>query len=260
MRLGLLALALIVWELASPPRAELRPAGAGCGLGAWTSLVVTPSFASDFGVTLWRIASGFALATLVGLPLGLLLGASRTLGEFLEPVLTVMNTVSSTIWAIFALIWFGLSNFTTIFVVFMTAMPLILTNVWQGTRTVNADYIELARTFRMPRRMVLTKIYLPSILRRSSRVRASRSASAPVWFSCGIVGGQQRDRLSAAPIRRSRADRPSLRLDADAGDVDDLYRGALAQTPGASPLRLEAQGAALTLVPSTVRCRDRRCP
>uniref|UniRef100_UPI0013D580E4 ABC transporter permease subunit n=1 Tax=Escherichia coli TaxID=562 RepID=UPI0013D580E4 len=93
---------------------------------------------------------GFLLAVAIGLPLGLLLGASSILGEFFEPVLTVVNTVSSSSWAIFALIWFGLSNWTTIFVVFMTAMPLILTNVWQGTRTVNADYVELARTFRMP--------------------------------------------------------------------------------------------------------------
>ncbi|WP_261401982.1 ABC transporter permease [Chenggangzhangella methanolivorans] len=46
----------------------------------------------------------------------------------------------------------------------MTAMPLILTNVWQGTRTVNADFIELAQTFRMSRAQVLTKIYLPTIL------------------------------------------------------------------------------------------------
>ena len=164
MRLGLLALSLVVWQLASLDAPSFVLPGPRAVWSAWISLVVTPSFAEDFGITLWRIVGGFALAVLVGLPLGLLLGASRALGAFLEPVLTVMNTVSSTIWAIFALIWFGLSNWTTIFVVFMTAMPLILTNVWQGTRTVNVDFIELAQTFRMSRRKVLTKIYLPSIL------------------------------------------------------------------------------------------------
>ena len=76
----------------------------------------------------------------------------------------IINTVSSTIWAIFALIWFGLSEATTIFVVFMTAMPLILTNVWEGTRQVNPDLVELARSFRMTRGQVLRKIYLPMIL------------------------------------------------------------------------------------------------
>jgi NitT/TauT family transport system permease protein len=119
---------------------------------------------ANLGITLGRVGVGFVLAALVSVPLGIVLGANRRLGEFFEPVLPVLNTVSSAIWAIFAIIWFGISNATTIFVVFMTSMPLIITNVWQGTRSVNADFIELAHTLRMPGRKVMTKIYLPTIL------------------------------------------------------------------------------------------------
>jgi NitT/TauT family transport system permease protein len=118
----------------------------------------------NLGITFWRVGCGFVVAAVVGLPLGIILGANRRLGEFFEPVLPVLNTVSSAIWAIFAIIWFGISNATTIFVVFMTAMPLIITNVWQGTRAVNADFIELARVLRMPDWKIMTKIYLPTIL------------------------------------------------------------------------------------------------
>jgi NitT/TauT family transport system permease protein len=119
---------------------------------------------NNLGITFWRVAVGFAVAALVGLPLGIVFGANQRAGEFFEPVIPVLNTVSSAIWAIFAIIWFGISNATTIFVVFMTAMPLIITNVWQGTRTVNADFIELAQVLRMPRWKVMSKIYLPTIL------------------------------------------------------------------------------------------------
>jgi NitT/TauT family transport system permease protein len=164
LRLGLVALLLLVWQIASLGAPAFVLPGPKRVYDAWSALVASDSFWRDFGITFWRVLCGFVLATVIGVPLGLVLGASRTLGEFFEPVLTVINTVSSSIWAIFALIWFGISNWTTIFVVFMTAMPLILTNVWQGTRTVNADFIELARTFRMSRRQVLTKIYLPTIL------------------------------------------------------------------------------------------------
>ena len=118
----------------------------------------------NLAITLGRVATGFLLATAIGLPLGIVLGANKRLGEFFEPIIPVMNTVSSAIWAIFAIIWFGVSNATTIFVVFMTAMPLIITNVWQGTRGVNADFIELAHTLRMPSHKVMVKIYLPTIL------------------------------------------------------------------------------------------------
>jgi len=119
---------------------------------------------SNLAITLWRVSVGFVVAALIGLPLGIVLGANKRAGEFFEPVLPVLNTVSSAIWAIFAIIWFGISNATTIFVVFMTAMPLIITNVWQGTRAVNADFIELAQVLRMPNWKVMTKIYLPTIL------------------------------------------------------------------------------------------------
>jgi NitT/TauT family transport system permease protein len=119
---------------------------------------------NNLGITLWRVAVGFAVAALVGLPYGIVLGANKRAGEFFEPVIPVLNTVSSAIWAIFAIIWFGISDATTIFVVFMTAMPLIITNVWQGTRAVNPDFIELAQVLRMPRWKVMTKIYLPTIL------------------------------------------------------------------------------------------------
>jgi NitT/TauT family transport system permease protein len=164
LRLALVGLVLLIWQIASLGTPSfILPAPARVA-DATMTLLASPSFFDDLGITAGRVCAGFALAAVIGVALGLVLGASRTLGEFFEPVLTVINTVSSSIWAIFALMWFGLSNWATIFVVFMTAMPLILTNVWQGTRTVDADYIELARTFRMSRAQVLAKIYLPTIL------------------------------------------------------------------------------------------------
>ena len=150
----LISLTLPHYILPGPPR-------------VWSSLTLISGNGdlwANLGITLGRVTAGFVFATLVGLPLGILFGANRRLGDFFEPIIPVMNTVSSAIWAIFAIIWFGISNATTIFVVFMTAMPLIITNVWQGTRTVNADFIELAHTLRMPDRKIMIKIYLPTIL------------------------------------------------------------------------------------------------
>jgi NitT/TauT family transport system permease protein len=114
--------------------------------------------------TLGRVVAGFLLAVLIGVPAGILLGSNRAIGSFFEPVLPVMNTVSSAIWAIFAIIWFGLSPMTPIFVVLMTALPLIATNVWQGTQAVQADFVELAAALRFSRAKTLVKIYLPSIM------------------------------------------------------------------------------------------------
>jgi NitT/TauT family transport system permease protein len=163
-RLSLLGAAVGLWWFASLSVPHYILPGPARVWDALMLIIDNGDLWNNLAITLWRVTVGFVLAALVGLPLGILLGANKGAGEFFEPVLPVLNTVSSAIWAIFAIIWFGISNATTIFVVFMTAMPLIITNVWQGTRTVNADFIELAQVLRMPQWKVMTKIYLPTIL------------------------------------------------------------------------------------------------
>ena len=163
-RLALVGFVVAIWWVISLSMPHFIFPGPPRVLSALAAISANGDLWHNLGITLGRVAAGFLLATSIGLPLGIVLGANKRLGEFFEPIIPVMNTVSSAIWAIFAIIWFGVSNATTIFVVFMTAMPLIITNVWQGTRTVNADFIELAHTLRMPQGKVMWKIYLPTIL------------------------------------------------------------------------------------------------
>lgn len=163
-RLGLVGAIVSVWWLLSTGIPHYILPGPARVWNALAQISANGDLWNNLGITLGRVGIGFIMATLIGLPLGILFGAHKKLGEFFEPVIPVMNTVSSAIWATFAIIWFGVSNATTIFVVFMTAMPLIITNVWQGTRTVSADFIELAHVLRMPSWKVMVKIYLPTIL------------------------------------------------------------------------------------------------
>src|ERR1043166_8584303 len=163
-RIALAAIVVAIWWLSSLSVPHYILPGPARVWQALQLITANGDLWNNLAITFWRVAVGFAVGALVGLPLGIVLGANRRAGEFFEPVIPVLNTVSSAIWAIFAIIWFGISNATTIFVVFMTAMPLIITNVWQGTRAVNADFIELAQVLRMPDWKVMSKIYLPTIL------------------------------------------------------------------------------------------------
>ena len=163
-RLALVGVIVLVWWLLALRVPHYVLPGPARVWNALAQISASGTLWQDLAITLGRVGTGFILATLIGLPLGIIFGANRKLGDFFEPVIPVMNTVSSAIWATFAIIWFGVSNATTVFVVFMTAMPLIITNVWQGTRTVSADFIELAHVLRMPAWKVMVKIYLPTIL------------------------------------------------------------------------------------------------
>lgn len=163
-RVVLVVLLLGVWWIAARRMPVFVMPGPERVAQALVTLLHSPSFFRDLGATLYRVLAGFALAAVVGAPLGVALGASPRAARFFEPLLAIVNTVSSAIWAVFAIIWFGISNATTIFVVFMTAMPLILTNVWQGALTVDAQHVELARSLRFSPAQIMRKIYLPTIL------------------------------------------------------------------------------------------------
>jgi NitT/TauT family transport system permease protein len=160
----LVALLLAAWWLAALRMPQFVLPGPGRVGHAFLVMVHGGTFFEDLGITMYRVVAGFLLAAAIGAPLGIALGASPRTARFFEPLLSIINTVSSAIWAVFAIIWFGISNATTIFVVFMTAMPLILTNVWQGALTVDANHVELARSFRMTHLQIMRKIFLPTIL------------------------------------------------------------------------------------------------
>jgi NitT/TauT family transport system permease protein len=163
-RLALVVLLIAIWwsaSLATPSYVLPSPQRVWARI---VQLTLSGDLPYNLMTTLARVLVGFLLAVAIGVPGGILLGSHRAIGNFFEPILPVLNTVSSAIWAIFAIIWFGISPATPIFVVLMTAFPLIVTNVWQGTQAVNADYVELAKALRLSRGKTLVKIYLPSIL------------------------------------------------------------------------------------------------
>jgi NitT/TauT family transport system permease protein len=163
-RVALLLLIIFAWWAASLTAPVYILPTPSRVLQRITELSVSGDLPYNLLTTLARVLAGFALAVVIGIPGGILLGSNRMLGAFFEPILPVMNTVSAAIWSIFAIIWFGLSPMTPIFVVLMTALPLIITNVWQGTQAVNADYVELAHALRFSRLKTLVKIFLPSIM------------------------------------------------------------------------------------------------
>lgn len=148
------ALWLPSYVLPSPQRVAIK----------LVQLASTGDLSSNLATTFLRVLAGFALSILIGLPIGLAAGRFARFGRLVAPLLPVLNTVSSAIWAIFALLWFGLSPMATIFVVLMTGLPLIIGNVREGAEAVDPTLVEMATTLRLSRFDILRKIYLPSVL------------------------------------------------------------------------------------------------
>lgn len=76
----------------------------------------------------------------------------------------LLNSFPSVGWAILAIIWFGPSNGTIVFIMTMILTPFCLVNVSEGLKEIDAETIEMARSFTRRRGVVLFKIILPLLM------------------------------------------------------------------------------------------------
>src|SRR5476649_143718 len=115
-RVVLIVLLLAAWWVASLRMPQFVLPGPLRVAHALVGLVQNSTFFDDLGITLYRVVAGFLLAAALGVPLGIALGSNPRVAHFFEPLLSIVNTVSSAIWAVFAIIWFLNATATTIFV------------------------------------------------------------------------------------------------------------------------------------------------
>jgi NitT/TauT family transport system permease protein len=114
-------------------------------------------------VTLERLVLGLLIGGALGLGLGVLAGLSPQVRSFLEPFRWVGMTIPAVVVALVAMLWFGLGNRQVIFLVAVIISPTIYVNVVEGIRAIDSRLVEMAHVYRLPRRLMLTEVYLPGI-------------------------------------------------------------------------------------------------
>ena len=113
--------------------------------------------------TLQRLLIGLLIGSAIGTSLGLAAGLNRCVRQILEPVRWVAMTVPAVVIAIVAMLWFGMGSKPVTFIAAIINVPLTYVNVMEGMMAIDDKLVEMARSFRLPRRMLFTEVYLPSI-------------------------------------------------------------------------------------------------
>jgi NitT/TauT family transport system permease protein len=98
-------------------------------------------------VSATAFALGLALAVAAGLPLGILLGRSRTLNAMLDPFVTAFNATPRLVFLPLLLLWFGLGMWSKVIIVFIGALFPILINTYEGVRNADKILINVVRSF-----------------------------------------------------------------------------------------------------------------
>jgi NitT/TauT family transport system permease protein len=117
----------------------------------------------NFGVTLYRFFAGVALATIVGIVVGVMMGLSRMARAFWESPVLVGLSIPAIIWSFLTVMWFGFGNTGPIITTFLTAVPFVVINVAQGVRGVSRDLRDMSSTYNVPVSRRVRDLVLPAV-------------------------------------------------------------------------------------------------
>ena len=136
--------------------------------------------------SLVRWASGFGLAALVGVPLGLAMGWSRLLDDIVTPVFEAYRYIAPLAWVPFAALWFGTGVGGPILVIFTGAFAPCVVNAHRGAQLVERHLVEAAETLGAGVPRLMAEILLPGAL--PSIVSGLRVSAGLAWQS--LIGAE----------------------------------------------------------------------
>lgn len=116
------------------------------------------------GDSLYRVAGGYLLALVVGVPLGLWMGWNRSAAAALNPLVQVLRPISPLAWIPVAIVLFGVANSAAIFLIFLASLFPIVVAAMNGVRGLPPVYLLAGRNFGLSQAALLRRVVLPAAL------------------------------------------------------------------------------------------------
>lgn len=159
-----LAIFALAWELFAGSFDSLLFPSFSETVSALVQLPATPEFWNALWVSNQAMVGGFALAVLVGLPLGIVLGSWQPAGAIADPFLSIMLITPTSALIPLIILAFGIGLAARMLVVFLFAFVYIVINTQAGLRSVDPSLVDMAEAFGATRTQVWRKILLPGAM------------------------------------------------------------------------------------------------
>jgi nitrate/nitrite transport system permease protein len=114
--------------------------------------------------SLKRVAVGFGLAAVVGIPLGFMIGRFSFMAGMFNPIISLLKPVSPLAWLPIGLLVFKAAHPAAIWSIFICSIWPMVINTAIGVQRVPQDYMNVARVLNLSEWKILTRILLPSVL------------------------------------------------------------------------------------------------
>lgn len=111
-----------------------------------------------------RVLIGFLIALCLGIPLGILTGWFQLFNKLIDPFVHIIRTVPGIGWLPIAMVWFGVGNKTTIFLIALAAFFPIYMNTVLGVKTIPCQIICTGKMLGAKGWVLLTSVIIPAAM------------------------------------------------------------------------------------------------
>jgi len=117
---------------------------------------------THIGVSLYRVAVAFTLATITGILLGVGMGYSPLVEAIIKPIFEFIRPIPPLAWIPMSILWFGLGDASKFFIIFLGCFCFIVVNTYDGTKQVDPELLGAARMLGASERQIFFRVVLPS--------------------------------------------------------------------------------------------------
>lgn len=164
--LGTIVVFLLIWQMVYS--LALMPKWAFPSPGqvvlAFYDLTLNGVLLKNTAASVGRQITGVLLAALVGIPAGLVMGASPTVRAAFLPLCRLLYPIPGIAWIPLAILWFGIGFTSTVFVIFFSGIWSIMFNTMTGVQTLSGQYTEVAKVYMASRSLYTRRILIPGSL------------------------------------------------------------------------------------------------
>lgn len=118
----------------------------------------------NLGITMRRVMTGAVYAFVIGLPLGMIMGYSPKMLRALSPFMNSLRQVPIMAWVPLAIVWFGIGDGPTVFLIAFSGVFTIILNTISGVQDISNDFYNAARSMGANTLSIIKDIVLPGSL------------------------------------------------------------------------------------------------
>lgn len=112
--------------------------------------------------SLQRVLIGFAIAAVIGVPLGLFMSLNRYVNAIVKPIFDLLKPMPPISWISLAILWFGIGETSKVFIIVIGAIVPCVINAYNGIRLVDPELYDAVRMLGGNRRDEMREVTFPA--------------------------------------------------------------------------------------------------